>query len=263
MAESQLAEASTTNLLKSAAQLEKHAIKKAVEALRQHLQSYPRDSRICKALSSQTVGDIFSLNFDTAWVGTDRLKPRAASSGSRGNLTYFKDVIDGPRIWFPNGHLGSRERINLGLRKFGLQPGELEQARRSFKQWDVKNNPSSEERLSEQGYLKLMAHLPLETDESACHWVTPFMLRPLLILGVGLSAEEQGLWWILGQRARNLAKVRNKPPVRILLNTAIMERTERHFWAAEPLGIRPLWCTDWTEGWKHACDLIERGDLSP
>jgi len=109
----------------------------------------------------------------------------------------------------------------------------------------------------------LMERLPLSANHDACHWVTPFMLRPLLILGVGLSSEEQGLWWILGQRARNLAKVSNKPPVRILLNMDLMERTERHFWAAEPLGIRPLWCTDWTEGWEHACELIERGNLAP
>ena len=262
LAESQLKRSDSPHLLKSAAEIEQQAIDKALSVLARHAWDYPRSSRVCSALRSQHVGDIFSLNFDTAWVAPDQLKSDAANAKQKSNLKWFKEVTNGPRIWFPNGHLGSRERINLGLRKFGLQPGELEQARRSFKQWDVKNNPSSEERLSEQGYLKLMAQLPLETDEPACHWVTHFMLRPLLILGVGLSAEEQGLWWILGQRARNLTKVRNKPPVRILLNMAIMERTERHFWAAEPLGIRPLWCTDWTEGWEHACDLIERGDLS-
>jgi hypothetical protein len=76
-------------------------------------------------------------------------------------------------------------------------------------------------------------------------------------MGVGLSQQEQGIWWLLNQRARNLARVPSaKSSVTILLNSELLSSDERRFWNSEPLGIKPFWCKDWSLGWDSMSELI-------
>jgi hypothetical protein len=44
----------------------------------------------------------------------------------------------------------------------------------------------------------------------ADHWITRFMLLPVDFIGAGVSHQEIGLRWLLNQRARNLARIRER-----------------------------------------------------
>lgn len=81
-------------------------------------------------------------------------------------------------------------------------------------------------------------------------WVSEVLYRPLAIAGCGLSDSETGLWHLLRERQRYQARLpaTQQKPVRILLSQA---DSRCDFWQARPLGIEPLFCSDWDEGWDR------------
>ena len=94
-------------------------------------------------------------------------------------------------------------------------------------------------------------------------WVAEFLYRPLVFAGVGLTDQESGLWWLLAQRARNLARVRipASGSVRILMRRANGGRGDSDreaFWATRPFGIEPVYCDDWDEGWDRIMEMTEK-----
>ena len=90
-------------------------------------------------------------------------------------------------------------------------------------------------------------------------WVTEMLYRPVCFAGVGLSDAEFGLWWLMVQRARNLARVSpaHRPPVAILVKD---DDARLNFWRTQPCGIKPLICATWDEGWE-AVQAWGRGDV--
>lgn len=74
------------------------------------------------------------------------------------------------------------------------------------------------------------------------------LYRPVFFAGVGMSDAELGLWWLMAQRARNLANVpRAQRPRAFIL---VHERDTRlGFWRSRPCDIEPLICASWEEGW--------------
>ena len=75
------------------------------------------------------------------------------------------------------------------------------------------------------------------------------LYRPVFFAGVGLGKDELGLWWLMCQRARNLARIpkKDRPRVAILVRH---DNPDLEFWQTEPFGIEPLLCSDWNEGWE-------------
>jgi hypothetical protein len=75
-------------------------------------------------------------------------------------------------------------------------------------------------------------------------WVTRFMLLPVTFIGVGLSAHEIGLRWLLAQRARNLARV-------TVANDALFVTADR----CVPLGAADIGLEGWDAAWAYALKL--------
>ncbi len=85
-------------------------------------------------------------------------------------------------------------------------------------------------------------------------WVAEFLYRPVFIGGLGLSQDESGLWWLITQRARNLALIDpvNRPPIYILKN---VKDADIDFWRHKPMGVIPIECHDWNEGWDKMLEM--------
>ncbi len=162
------------------------------------------------------------------------------------------------RVWFPNGTMLAPNTIRMGLHDYSNAP--LECSTVSSPE-DVKGHALV--RIS--GARSRTAFQPLasalqaascgafDTLDIPMTWVAEFLYRPLVFFGVGLSEQEIGLWWLLAQRRRNLARVSESPGVsaQILLRSG--DRAD--FWNERPFGVQPIWCTDWESG---VADLLSR-----
>lgn len=94
-------------------------------------------------------------------------------------------------------------------------------------------------------------HELLDEPPLPMSWVAEVLYRPLYFAGLGLSESESGLWWLLVQRARLLAKLdRNRRPRAFILLNRQQDKDRHAFWRSEPCGIEPLWCDDWDAGWR-------------
>jgi hypothetical protein len=220
------------------------------------------------------VSDVISLNFDLTWAElanarfTKRYRTHEdnlVTATEYNRLYWHLRLPEGPRVWFPNGSaLPGGPKIRLGLRDFGLHMHALAQAFSAFKRWE--NSARNELGLTHpnRGGKELLRHFDSGAGlhfEDANHWVSRFMLQPLYILGAGLSPEEQGLWWLLVQRARNLARAEAPHEVHILLNRATATSKEKEFWNRNTEIIKPFWCEDWDNGWTQVIQII-RGNAS-
>ena len=261
--------------------VEKDARKVVCKVLMEAAGGFPIQSRRARFFLDLPVSDVVSLNFDEAWVGSAK---RAASYKVQKEdllgysekdeeskkfskieferLYYNRSIADGPRVWFPNGHLKSRgTSIRLGTRDFGFQAHALAVAFGRVKDWERTIVGRKNGRIDSRDHAKIINALPeltSATDNAANHWVTPFMLRPLFMLGVGLSAEEQGLWWLLVQRARNRARVQEPSNVYLLLNRSKSTKEQIVFWSQRQMGVEPLWCDSWDAGWELAAQKIQK-----
>ena len=212
------------------------------------------------------VSDIVCLNFEAFWIPKKETWHR--NGGPKKNFLganieverlYRRITIHDKQIWFPNGNIQRADSLRLGLRDFGFQASALKYAFDEFKSWEKKIVGGD---LKKRGaYLKLLHSLAKSPDAipEADNWVRPFMLRPVIFCGVGLSESEQGLWWLLAQRARNFARLSNSPKVYILQNEQCISKARWQKWNAKPLGIEPIWCRDWCKGWasiKEKTDLL-------
>lgn len=225
------------------------------------------------------VTDVVSLNFDLTWIdqepvafhspnlatpkeGSTRL-PNAEIERLYSRIT----ILENKNVWFPNGTVHRHgPEIRLGLRDFGLQMNALRHGFQHFKAWEYRITKSKTERMSTSTYLTMLEKLSGGTEgglRNADHWVTRFMLKPVYILGAGLSQEEQGLWWLLVQRARNLARVDGVSPARILLNASTKTREERLQWNRHAPIIEPIWCDDFDHGWQNVFRRIQRQAARP
>jgi hypothetical protein len=87
-------------------------------------------------------------------------------------------------------------------------------------------------------------------------WVADFLYRPLVFAGVGMSDQESGLWWLLAQRARDLARTGAPSNAFILVDT----NDRPAFWRNKPFGLEPIVCSNWDDGWEQV--LFKAGELA-
>jgi hypothetical protein len=219
--------------------------------------------------------DVISLNFESSWAGavkpgnwlgglnTSTVSARFKSAAHR-RLYYFETFTAG-RIWYPNGCLARPETLRLGLRDFGLQADELRAAFDRFKKWESEFRlEQRREPVTNAEFSTVLQALERLEQGPAANWVTHFMLRPVFILGAGLSEEEQGLWWLITQRARNQARVRASTKITILRNSVEERENGRdEFWRSCPLDIEPVWCRDWSDGWRRVGKLLKNWNGAP
>lgn len=222
------------------------------------------------------VADFISLNFEAFWSSElarpdleakrrvahrIRLASKSISPEREVRRLYFRQrTVDGMTLWFPNGHVsGPRDSLRLGLRDFGFHPKALHDAVNKTKAWELQTLGTDAGLTGDAAYHRLLAALSESNDAGpADHWVTPFLIRPLFILGTALSPAEQGIWWLLAQRHRNSARVNNPAPVYILLKANTMSDQDKVFWENRPLGVLPIWCETWEQGWAEVAEVMEK-----
>lgn len=240
------------------------------EIIQQEAREYPASARSSVPLD-ECWGSIISLNFDAAWMEAHGVKayltnsPRKPkpSAVRKQRLHCYKPLPSGKgqrqrRVWFPNGSADWKNTICLGLHDYGSAPHSIRCAFNALKKWERETPDPNETPDSKfQPIVNAMQHrdqttarCPNQTNELAPleTWVADFLYRPLVFAGVGLSFKETGLWWLLVQRARNVARTSNpRKPAYVLVSGAEEVQRLQH---AEPLGIRPIRCDTWHSGWE-------------
>lgn len=248
-------------------QVEDFAKKAVARVLEQQAQTYPRLSGRAQLPFDDALGAVVSLNFDHCWfnpndrcLGPGRLggakkKDSVLTKNEYDRLAGYVETND-PRFvrtWFPNGHIKNSDAIRMGLSDYGAQPHAIKQA---FG-WIKAGEPTADEANKKSVWVDYFERLanqfskPIDKQESRLqNWVAHFLYRPLYFAGVGLSDHETGMWWLLAQRARNLARIaKQQRPKTVILISANDPR--RFFWSMRPFGIEALVCDDWDQGWEQ------------
>lgn len=215
-------------------------------------------------------GCVISLNFDLGWhpafddgglgetaTYEQREGPHRLSRREIERLTRSVVSADGrvPRVWFPNGSVLDASTIRMGLHDYGSAATAIRAGFERLKQWERSLLDGGRAR-SRDGFGQIAGHMRQASEEGGTRetdlplsWVAEVLYRPLVIAGVGLSDQEMGLWWLLAQRARNLARIEGAAanPARILVH----ETDRPEFWASRPFGLEAVTCRDWAEGWER------------
>ena len=165
------------------------------------------------------------------------------------------------RVWFPNGNVNDPKSIRMGLHDYGAAPFAIKSAFELLKKWERTCLAKDAQAGPDEIYSAIA-----QTLEQPCHaeaakksaaplrmplpltWVADFLYRPLYFAGVGLSDQESGLWWLLAQRARNLAKIGEAAKAYILVDA---KSDKMPFWQSRPFGVEAIACGDWDEGWER------------
>lgn len=238
----------------------KKAVKKVIDlrAIR-----YPNKSTRAKFPDENVFASVISLNFDHCWVGSTGFtfagsKSSTAVSGLTsvevGRLRNYIQPMqsDGKTVWFPNGSVIEPLTIRMGLYDYGSQAHALKTAFNGIKSFETE----LQNKLGSSDWRKLgpaiddeISKDPLHQDARISNWVAQFLYRPIYFAGVGLSQSETGLWWLLSQRSRNLAKVnpRDRPSTVVLVHA---QDENRALWANRPCGVEAMYCENWDHGWE-------------
>ena len=259
----------------TASRLELLAKQQAVAVLAEYQADYPVHSQRARLPGCDVWGSVVSLNFDAHWLASAPIRWNHKHSNvgltqpvlaersvfaqeirRLNNYVSFKQQGSARRLWFPNGFIGQPASLRLGLREFGFQPIAIQHAFAALKAFERQAGPFEQRigfvraaldaipapiRHVDAVWVPLPLSLPLT-------WVTEMLYRPVFFAGVGLSDAEVGLWWLMVQRARNLANVKkiSRPRAYILVH----ENDARlGFWRTYPCGTEPLICSSWDEGW--------------
>jgi len=214
---------------------------------------------------------LVSLNFDglayaklkvgKSWPNPSELPNCEGVRDADARNLYQRKVLVGRQasetrsmIWHPHGSVDHPAAIRIGLRDYGLQPYAYAKAFEFYKEWErqVLRGRSRNDPLSLKQHKILLEELrvmDLAADgakpKRADHWITRFMLLPVDFIGVGLSAQEIGLRWLLNQRARNLERIRER-------QAPVIHRVASEW-------ISPAWADsrfhpDWDAAWDQVLD---------
>ena len=187
---------------------------------------------------AQFKGHIVNLNFDNllnkilgirdkekGWPSTPPT-PHIGRKSDSDNLyrRWFANRGDGNKamIWHPHGAILKKDSLRLGLRDYGFQPTLFAGAFECFKAWEKEvlgSTIATKQPRSEKEYLTLLdrsklldfqdtssKHKPIEKHDN---WFTRFMLYDVIIIGAGIGPDEFSLRWLLVQRQRNFARVKD------------------------------------------------------
>jgi hypothetical protein len=232
--------------LKQSHQAEAALRRCVVEELNQAMSVAQVDQRKLKEFRAAAGQHIVSLNFDTLITGDENIKSASWPAKDAQRLGYRLESAD-RTYWFPHGCIRRRASIRLGLRDYGFLPNQWNEAFRLFKAFEQRHRHGSD--WTEATLAAVRQHLINEEVERVdTLLIGQLLLAPLIFFGVGLSESEWGWWWLMNQRARNLASVqeRSRPETVIVV---IESDPKAGFWATRPAGIAPLFVKDWDEGW--------------
>lgn len=244
-------------------EIEPHAKVALKHVIERHEKKYPYQSVKARFPMSDIFATVISLNFDNCWSGptgyafspsSDAFKSGTLNKNEAGRLKNYMFEMNNPEkiIWFPNGSVLSPSTIRMGLYDYGSQAHALKIAFNRIKAYEK----AVERKLGTDDWLRVgpvieaeLAKSPDAQDQRVANWVAHFLYRPIYLAGVGLSSDETGLWWLLAQRARNLARVplENRPATVILADA---NTTSRSLWANRPCGVEALYCENWDHGWE-------------
>jgi hypothetical protein len=189
---------------------------------------------------------IVSLNFDTLIAKGEKAETGKSPEKAVRRLHLRLDSAK-HTYWFPHGCVRRQASIRLGLRDYGFLPSDWNEAFRLFKAFEQRHRHGSD--WTDAALAAVRQHLiNEEVDRIDTLFTGQLLLAPLIFFGVGLSESEWGWWWLMNQRARNLASVqeRSRPETVIVV---IESDPKASFWARRPAGIAPLFVKDWDEGW--------------
>lgn len=155
------------------------------------------DSEMLKVFNPDQISDVINLNFDTIieekYASSLKLKfsiKTISDYNKKGSL--FKTIyskanfryreINGIKFWHPHGDIHHKKSLILSTRKYGYQLFNVETLRQHFKKNEKKLN-----------YLNVKAF----------SWFEAILCKPILILGAGLSSNEQDILFAISAKKRN------------------------------------------------------------
>jgi hypothetical protein len=188
-----------------------------------------------------------SLNFDTflltneTWAVDDEV-----GITTRAPLSI---PVHEKTIWYPHGCVAEPRSIKLGLRDYGFQPADWNALFEHFKSFESGFSPLRPARADPSSLARLCQALRSGQATKPSIFMGHLLLAPLIFFGAGLSRDEWGWWWLLNQRARNLARVPEyaRPPTVIVLH---QDCAEAPFWVGRPAGVTPIFVSDWDMAWQ-------------
>ena len=211
------------------------------------------DTHKLDALIDVSGDHIVSLNFDSLILGANKSKPIIPDKQS--HLLHFKQ--NEKTIWFPHGSIQNKDSIRLGIRQYGFLPNSWDKSFKNFKalERDLTNDKKSS--LTTTEYEDLVRSLATGKEEPGHLLIGHLLLAPLIFFGVGLSDAEWGWWWLLNQRARNLAKLDQKlrPPTIIVIEKG---DPRKHFWSLCPAGVSPIYADNWDMGLEMLLEWLSK-----
>ncbi len=201
--------------------------------------------------------ELVSLNFDTLLtLGEQRLPVAASTAAGAQSGQVHRLEVHGKSFWFPHGCALEPKTIALGLRDYGFHPSHWDRRFRQYKAFEKHARPGAA--VSDVQHLDhQIEHLRMAHQAPAnVHFMGQLLLAPLIFFGVGLSESEWGWWWLLNQRARNLARIhpRSRPPTIVLRST---NEGDAVFWSARPAGVTSIFVPDWGSGWRVLMDWLD------
>lgn len=233
--------------LKQSHQAEAALRRCVVEELKQAMSVAQVDQRKLAEFRAAAGKHIVSLNFDTLITDGENIKSASWPAKDAQRLGCRLDSAD-RTYWFPHGCVEQPESIRLGLRDYGFLPSAWNASVNKFKgrerTWR-KKRPWTDELFAEFQN-ELVKH---QSEDPAATLTGHLLVAPLIFFGTGLSESEWGWWWLMNQRARNMAAVpeanRSATVIVRLANDG-----EESFWGRRPASITPLFVKDWHEGWR-------------
>ncbi len=208
-------------------------------------------------LLMMTGAHVVSLNFDTLLVAHEAREHRVLAPKGPDEKIH-RIHVHGKTIWYPHGCVLAPRSIRLGLRDYGLQSGQWEHLFRNFKKFERITTGKRDGPLDQECYARLLSALHNQAQTpSDITLMGHLLLAPMIFFGVGLSDNEWGWWWLMNQRARNLARIapRHRPA------TVIVRRSDADdsaFLAGKPAGLTPLFVSDWSMGWRALMEWLDR-----
>ncbi|RVU25569.1 hypothetical protein EOJ36_03895 [Sandaracinomonas limnophila] len=155
------------------------------------------NSDILKIFNPNLISDVINLNFDTIleekYASTFNIKfskKTTTDYNKKGSL--FKKIysksnfryreLNGIKFWHPHGDVYHNKSLILSTRKYGNQLSSIEILRQNFKKDEKKNGFDFKPEYS---------------------WFDAIINKPLIILGAGLSANEQDILFAISSKKRN------------------------------------------------------------
>jgi hypothetical protein len=214
----------------------------------------PMDGVKVAEFLAATGDHIVSLNFDNLLSQGCSLSKKSSPSPGKEFERFEKN---GKTIWHPHGCIDKPESIKLGQRDYGFLPQEWSGKISKFKEFERAHKAESKDVMSDEVFGKMICALKAAPSNSERSLLGHLLLGPLLFYGVGLSQNEWGLWWLLNQRARNLARIpsEQRPPTVIIKQR---QDPQVALWELGPVGISTIFVDDWDEGWEKLLQWLQK-----